>query len=358
MGRRKDLTTVGNFSLFTRFLIEGIETGNADQNQHGEITVNELYRYIYDNVVRIEPSQKPQIYTLGQTGDIVMARNAKRAQISTRIQSLAKSADYHERMVGILKLDELINVGEVDADLSKTAIMMLEQLSRDPNEQVASQAQQSRFNHYNPDKKKTMQFQTGIQDFAAIANVDTPYKDMSRPDVFLNYASNDRPFAKELYEFLKKNGFDVWFDRENIEGGDEWQREINNGLRRMEIMVSILTKESSDPMRNHPNRNWIFYEQEQSPKIYLFRFCRFISKNVIFPNTCNKFNLLISPTQRTDKNPTKNYCACYISECPATGYQSSFDETPNLSRPFKGRQREMRESDLSIKLFKVIFKFL
>ena len=50
----------GPSSLFTRFLIEGLRTGNADLNGDGDITLDELYSYVHDRVTDEQPLQRPK----------------------------------------------------------------------------------------------------------------------------------------------------------------------------------------------------------------------------------------------------------------------------------------------------------
>ncbi|MDL5154655.1 caspase family protein [Actinomycetospora termitidis] len=47
-------------SLFTRYLIEGIQSGDADLNGDGDISLDELYGYVHDKVVTERPSQRPK----------------------------------------------------------------------------------------------------------------------------------------------------------------------------------------------------------------------------------------------------------------------------------------------------------
>jgi uncharacterized caspase-like protein len=62
-------------SVFTHFLIEGVKTGEADANADGKITVDELYEYVHDHVVTVNPTQTPCKFTYKQQGDFVIARN-------------------------------------------------------------------------------------------------------------------------------------------------------------------------------------------------------------------------------------------------------------------------------------------
>ncbi|GAA1576859.1 hypothetical protein GCM10009789_33000 [Kribbella sancticallisti] len=47
-------------SVFTRHLVEGLRDGTADLDGDGDITVDELYNYVYDRVTAEQPNQRPK----------------------------------------------------------------------------------------------------------------------------------------------------------------------------------------------------------------------------------------------------------------------------------------------------------
>src|SRR5690606_32850340 len=116
-----------------------------------------------------------------------------------------------------------------------------------------------------------------------------------------------------------------------IEGGSEWQREINNGLRRMEIMVSVLTKSSTDPKRNHPNRNWIFYEQEQAQNLFVPILPIYLEKCDI-PQHLQKIQFIDFTDASKREESYEELVRLLHANVRRQGI-SLFDETPNLSRP-------------------------
>ena len=64
----------GTRSVFTRFLVEGLTTGDADLDSDGDISVDELYSYVYDRVIEEMPQQRPKKLE-NVEGRIVIARN-------------------------------------------------------------------------------------------------------------------------------------------------------------------------------------------------------------------------------------------------------------------------------------------
>lgn len=71
-----DVTEAGQppSSVFTRFLVAGLKTGQADLDEDGVITLDELYRYVHDRVTELRPEQRPKRIA-DIEGDIVIARN-------------------------------------------------------------------------------------------------------------------------------------------------------------------------------------------------------------------------------------------------------------------------------------------
>jgi hypothetical protein len=62
-------------SIFTHFLIDGLQTGEADKDQDGFITIDELYNYVYKKVAEAtNRNQIPQKSMRGQ-GPVIIARN-------------------------------------------------------------------------------------------------------------------------------------------------------------------------------------------------------------------------------------------------------------------------------------------
>ena len=64
-----------DLSLYTRYLIEGIETGAGDRDEDGKISVRELHEYAAGKVHETAPSMTPKLITLKDLGfDLVLAK--------------------------------------------------------------------------------------------------------------------------------------------------------------------------------------------------------------------------------------------------------------------------------------------
>ncbi len=64
-----------DLSLYTHFLVEGLEKGVADRDGDGEISVDELYEYIKEKVKNTNDSMSPEFYPVRGGHKIILAKS-------------------------------------------------------------------------------------------------------------------------------------------------------------------------------------------------------------------------------------------------------------------------------------------
>lgn len=65
--------------------------------------------------------------------------------------------------------------------------------------------------------------------------------DISLPSIFFSYSRQDSTFVDRLEADFRARGFRTWVDRRMLEGGQEWEREIEAAIDRCSLMVLILS---------------------------------------------------------------------------------------------------------------------
>lgn len=65
------------------------------------------------------------------------------------------------------------------------------------------------------------------------------------PKVFLSHSNTDSEQTLFVADSLRRAGFDVWVDFENIRGGADWLCEIQAGIQRCDAVVVVLSKASA-----------------------------------------------------------------------------------------------------------------
>src|SRR5688500_13459665 len=65
--------------------------------------------------------------------------------------------------------------------------------------------------------------------------------------VFLSYASKDRDLAERVCRVLETEGHDVFFDRDDLGGGDAFGQRIRGAIRRSHVLVYLISQASITP---------------------------------------------------------------------------------------------------------------
>ncbi len=133
-------------SVFTHFMIEGLQTGQADQDHDGRVTLDELYDYVYAQVVAKTPRQTPGKWSYKQQGDIVIAKNphppvVKAAELPGEMKQAIESPLAYVREGAVHELAQLLRSS--NASLALAAREALQRLSEDDSRKVSLAAAES-----------------------------------------------------------------------------------------------------------------------------------------------------------------------------------------------------------------------
>ncbi len=74
--------------------------------------------------------------------------------------------------------------------------------------------------------------------------------------VFLSYASEDRPQVETFKEELERAGVDVWFDRNELIGGDDYEAKIRRNIESCSLFVPILSRSTLTSRRRFFRVEW------------------------------------------------------------------------------------------------------
>ena len=79
-------------AVFTKHLIAGIKSGEADTDGNGKVTMDEVFSYVYKHVT-LEAPQEPERYFLGARGELVFAKTPIASQRPGPLSELATQTD-------------------------------------------------------------------------------------------------------------------------------------------------------------------------------------------------------------------------------------------------------------------------
>jgi hypothetical protein len=63
-------------------------------------------------------------------------------------------------------------------------------------------------------------------------------------DIFISYATVDRPFARRLADALEACGWSVWWDHRSLRGGQHFDRVIEEAIRDAKVVVVVWSQAS------------------------------------------------------------------------------------------------------------------
>jgi TolA protein len=247
-------------SVFTRYLIEGLKSGAADQDSDGVVTVDELYDYVRDHVVSTTPRQTPYKWSYRQQGEIVLAHNpfVKSGTLPPEIQDAIASSSSNVRVNVVADLQALL--GGQDAGQSRAALAALKDLTQDDSRKVANAAIEALKAHDDADDRRVAPppLPTTKDDRRPAGPPESPAEDRaeSRPsDVFISYAREDQEAAKALARVLSAKGWRIWWDRK-IAPGEAFDKVIEHNLKTCKCAIVLWSAHSVEAtwVRNEARR--------------------------------------------------------------------------------------------------------
>ena len=113
-------------SLYTQYLVEGIETGAADTDGNGDIYVHELHNYAKSKVQNVKPNMKPDIILDREGFNILLAKARKNAEAEYRqiVEKYAKNGEMSKacRLILQQKQQELGIANAVAAEIEREVL--------------------------------------------------------------------------------------------------------------------------------------------------------------------------------------------------------------------------------------------
>lgn len=74
--------------------------------------------------------------------------------------------------------------------------------------------------------------------------------------VFLSYAREDAEAAKRIAEALRAFGVEVWFDQNELRGGDSWDAKIRGQIKSCALFIPIVSQRTEERTEGYFRREW------------------------------------------------------------------------------------------------------
>src|SRR6516162_2844367 len=79
--------------------------------------------------------------------------------------------------------------------------------------------------------------------------------------VFLSYASEDAPAAQRIADGLRAAGIEVWFDREELRGGDAWDQKIRREIHECALFIPVVSANTTSRREGYFRFEWDLADQ-------------------------------------------------------------------------------------------------
>lgn len=77
-----------------------------------------------------------------------------------------------------------------------------------------------------------------------------------KPTLFLSYASEDRAAARRLRDTLAAAGIEVWYDENELTGGDAWDAKIRRQIRECDYFMPLISANTERRKEGYFRREW------------------------------------------------------------------------------------------------------
>ncbi|WP_416669413.1 caspase family protein [Egbenema bharatensis] len=151
-----------DLSIYTRYLVEGLESGAADQDKDGQISVDELHEYAKQKVQEIAPAMKPEIYAVKEGFKIRIAHTL----------ILDPQQQYGKAVVQVASRGEISDIARVALTAKQT------QLGLSPEEALAIESEV-----LQPSRQYQQNLRQYEQKFIEAILQNSPLKQSARNDL-------------------------------------------------------------------------------------------------------------------------------------------------------------------------------
>ncbi len=74
--------------------------------------------------------------------------------------------------------------------------------------------------------------------------------------VFLSYAREDAASARRIAEALRSSGIEVWFDENELRGGDAWDQKIRRQIKECSLFLAMISTHTQERGEGYFRREW------------------------------------------------------------------------------------------------------
>ena len=74
--------------------------------------------------------------------------------------------------------------------------------------------------------------------------------------IFVSYAREDSDAARRIAEALRRHGLEVWFDQDELRGGDAWDQKLRRQIKECALFVPVVSANTQERREGYFRLEW------------------------------------------------------------------------------------------------------
>lgn len=85
---------------------------------------------------------------------------------------------------------------------------------------------------------------------------DKPEEREAMKAVFISYAREDTPAARRITEAFRSHGIEVWFDENELRGGESWDAKIRKQINDCSLFIPLISRQTEERSKGYFRLEW------------------------------------------------------------------------------------------------------
>jgi hypothetical protein len=102
---------------------------------------------------------------------------------------------------------------------------------------------------------------TAVAAQAAAPADDTGTPDLPSGGIFISYAKEDVEAARKIHDSLCELGLEVWFDKDRLEAGDQYDQKIRRNVKACSLFLPVISHNTNRRLEGYFRREWKLAEE-------------------------------------------------------------------------------------------------
>ena len=101
----------------------------------------------------------------------------------------------------------------------------------------------------------------GATALARLDETESDLPDLPSGGIFISYAKEDLEAVQRIFEVLSALGLEIWFDKDRLEAGDQYDQKIKRNIKACSLFLPIISQATQRRLEGYFRREWKLAEE-------------------------------------------------------------------------------------------------